>query len=91
MITQRPKGTQDWYGVDMQQRTLIEEKARRLCKAYNIKEIITPVLEHTVLFSRGVGAEAGGDGGGDQGVLRKRDALAAAAGQTILFYAGVPL
>ncbi len=55
MITQRPKGTQDWYGVDMQQRTLIEEKARRLCKAYNIKEIITPVLEHTVLFSRGVG------------------------------------
>lgn len=55
MITQRPKGTQDWYGADMQQRTLIEEKARRLCKAYNIKEIITPVLEHTVLFSRGVG------------------------------------
>ncbi|MDE7325606.1 MAG: histidine--tRNA ligase [Lachnospiraceae bacterium] len=55
MITQRPKGTQDWFGMDMHQRTLIEEKARKLCKVYNIKEIITPVLEHTVLFSRGVG------------------------------------
>lgn len=55
MITQRPKGTQDWYGEDMYKRTLIEEVARKLCKAYNIKEIITPVFEHTVLFQRGVG------------------------------------
>ncbi|MDD5936246.1 MAG: histidine--tRNA ligase [Clostridiales bacterium] len=55
MITQRPKGTQDWYGDNMYKRTLIEELARKLCKAYNIKEIITPVFEHTVLFSRGVG------------------------------------
>ncbi len=55
MITQRPKGTQDWYGEDMYKRTLIEELARKLCKAYNIKEIITPVFEHTVLFQRSVG------------------------------------
>lgn len=55
MITQRPKGTQDWYGVNMHRRTIIEAKARKLCKAYNIKEIITPVFEHTVLFQRGVG------------------------------------
>jgi histidyl-tRNA synthetase len=55
MITQRPKGTQDWYGEDMYKRTLIEELARKLCKSYNIKEIITPVFEHTVLFQRGVG------------------------------------
>lgn len=55
MITQRPKGTQDWYGADMHKRTLIEAKARAICKAYNIKEIITPVFEHTVLFQRGVG------------------------------------
>lgn len=55
MITQRPKGTQDWYGSNMHKRTLIEGLARKLCKTYNIKEIITPVFEHTVLFQRGVG------------------------------------
>lgn len=55
MITQRPKGTQDWYGSNMHKRTIIEGLARELCKTYNIKEIITPVFEHTVLFQRGVG------------------------------------
>lgn len=55
MITQRPKGTQDWYGSNMYKRTIIEETARKLCKAYHIKEIITPVFEHTILFQRGVG------------------------------------
>lgn len=55
MITQRPKGTQDWYGSNMHKRTVIEAIARKLCKVYNIKEVITPVFEHTVLFQRGVG------------------------------------
>ena len=55
MITQRPKGTQDWYGENMHKRTLIEAMARELCKAYHINEVITPVFEHTVLFQRGVG------------------------------------
>ena len=55
MITQRPKGTQDWYGLDMYRRTIIEEVARELCKVYHIKEIITPAFEHTILFQRGVG------------------------------------
>ena len=55
MITQRPKGTQDWYGSNMHKRTIIESIARRICKAYNIKEIITPAFEHTILFQRGVG------------------------------------
>lgn len=55
MITQRPKGTQDWYGSNMHKRTIIEETARRICKAHNIKEIITPAFEHTILFQRGVG------------------------------------
>jgi histidyl-tRNA synthetase len=55
MITQRPKGTQDWYGSCIHKRNIIEKIARSLCKAYNIKEIITPVFEHTVLFQRGVG------------------------------------
>jgi len=39
----------------MYKRTKIEELARELCKVYNIKEVITPVFEHTVLFQRGVG------------------------------------
>lgn len=55
MITQRPKGTQDWYGADMHRRDMIEDKARNLCRLYNIKQVITPVFEHTVLFQRGVG------------------------------------
>ncbi len=55
MITQRPKGTQDWYGSNMHKRTIIEGIARKICKAYNIKEIITPAFEHTILFQRGVG------------------------------------
>lgn len=55
MITQRPKGTQDWYGPDMYKRTIIEDIARKLCKTYHIKEIITPAFEHTILFQRGVG------------------------------------
>lgn len=55
MITQRPKGTQDWYGENMHKRTIIEKLARELCRTYNIKEVITPVFEHTVLFQRGVG------------------------------------
>lgn len=55
MITQRPKGTQDWYGSNMHKRTVIEGIARKICKAYNIKEIITPAFEHTLLFQRGVG------------------------------------
>jgi histidyl-tRNA synthetase len=55
MITQRPKGTQDWYGNNMDRRTRIEALARELCQAYHIQEISTPVFEHTVLFQRGVG------------------------------------
>jgi histidyl-tRNA synthetase len=39
----------------MYKRTLIEELARELCRTYNIKEVITPVFEHTILFQRGVG------------------------------------
>ncbi len=55
LITQRPKGTQDWYGEAMHKRTIIEKKARALCKTYNIKEIITPMFEDINLFQRGVG------------------------------------
>lgn len=55
MITQAPRGTQDWYGLDMHKRSIVEKLARELAAVYNISEIITPVFEHTVLFQRGVG------------------------------------
>ena len=55
MITQAPRGTADWFKDRMRTRTRVEELARELCASYNIKEIITPVFEHTVLFQRGVG------------------------------------
>lgn len=55
MITQAPRGTEDWYGKNMHKRTVIEGICRNIAKRYNIKEVITPVFEHTVLFQRGVG------------------------------------
>lgn len=55
MITQAPRGVQDWYGKEMHKRTVIEKMARDLAKTYHMKEIITPIFEHTVLFQRGVG------------------------------------
>lgn len=55
MITQAPRGVQDWYGEEMHKRTLIEKIARDIAKTYHISEIITPMFEHTVLFQRGVG------------------------------------
>lgn len=55
MITQAPRGTQDWFGANMEKRTYLEKTFRELCKTFNIKEIITPVFEHTILFQRGVG------------------------------------
>lgn len=55
MITQAPRGVQDWYGESMHKRSVIESIARDLAKVYHMSEIITPVFEHTVLFQRGVG------------------------------------
>lgn len=55
MITQAPRGVEDWYGERMQKRSAVEKIARDLAKTYHIGEIITPMFEHTVLFQRGVG------------------------------------
>lgn len=55
MITQAPRGTADWYGENMHKRTIVERVCRDIAKTYNIKEIITPMFEHTVLFQRSVG------------------------------------
>lgn len=55
MITQAPRGVQDWYGEDMRRRAIVEKIARDIAKTYHMGEIITPMFEHTVLFQRGVG------------------------------------
>ena len=55
MITQAPRGVQDWYGEEMYKRSQIEKMARELAATYHMSEIITPMFEHTVLFARGVG------------------------------------
>lgn len=55
MITKAPRGTADWFGKDMHKRTVVEKICRDVAKSYNIKEIITPMFEHTLLFQRGVG------------------------------------
>ncbi len=55
MITQAPRGVQDWYGEEMHKRAYIEKTARDLARTYHMGEIITPMFEHTVLFQRGVG------------------------------------
>jgi histidyl-tRNA synthetase len=55
MITQSPKGVEDWYGERMHKRTAVEKIARKIAKTYHMSEIITPIFEHTILFQRGVG------------------------------------
>ena len=55
MITQAPRGVEDWYGERMRRRAWVERQARELARTYNMTEIITPMFEHTVLFQRGVG------------------------------------
>lgn len=55
MITQAPRGTADWYGEEMAKREYVEEICRKTAALYNIKQVMTPMFEHTVLFQRGVG------------------------------------
>lgn len=50
-----PKGTKDVLPSDSYKWQHIELKAREVAKKYNVKEIRTPVFEHTELFLRGVG------------------------------------
>lgn len=55
MITKAPRGVEDWLKDRMFQRKYIEGILRNKAYEYNVEEIITPVFEHTVLFTRGVG------------------------------------
>ena len=50
-----PKGTKDVLPEQSYKWQFVESTAREVAKVFNLKEIRTPVFEHTELFQRGVG------------------------------------
>ncbi len=50
-----PKGTKDVLPADSYKWQYVESMARDVARLFNLKEIRTPVFEHTELFQRGVG------------------------------------
>ena len=52
---QAPKGTKDMLPQDAYKWQYIENVFRNVVKTYGIREIRTPIFEHTELFLRGVG------------------------------------
>lgn len=50
-----PKGTKDVLPEQSYKWQFVEDTAREVAKVFNLKEIRTPVFEHTELFLRGVG------------------------------------
>ena len=54
MITM-PKGTKDVVPAESYKWQYIEGIARETAELFRLKEIRTPVFEHTELFARGVG------------------------------------
>lgn len=55
MAFQKAPGTQDILPGTVEKWQYVEEKARDLCRRYNVREIRTPIFEATELFKRGVG------------------------------------
>ncbi len=50
-----PRGTADIYGDDIKYRNFVINSVRELFEIFNFEEIITPVFEHTCVFSRSIG------------------------------------
>jgi len=50
-----PKGTKDVLPANSYKWQFVEENARKVARLFNLKEVRTPVFEHTELFARGVG------------------------------------
>ena len=50
-----PKGTKDTLPSESAKWRYIEDSLRRLSSLYNVREIRTPMFEHTELFVRGIG------------------------------------
>ncbi len=55
MLTNAPKGTKDILPNQVYKWQHVENAFREACDRYVIKEMRTPVFEHTELFARGVG------------------------------------
>ena len=55
MEIQAPKGTKDMLPQDAYKWQYVEGVLREVSKAYGVREIRTPMFEHTELFLRGVG------------------------------------
>ena len=55
MLTNAPKGTKDILPNQVYKWHYVENAFREACGRYVIKEMRTPVFEHTELFARGVG------------------------------------
>jgi histidyl-tRNA synthetase len=55
MLTNAPKGTKDILPNQVYKWHHVENAFREACERYVIKEMRTPVFEHTELFARGVG------------------------------------
>ncbi|MDO4481292.1 MAG: histidine--tRNA ligase [Bacillota bacterium] len=55
MLTQAPKGTSDILPAQSGKWQYLEGLFRDICRKYGLKEIRTPMFEHTELFVRGVG------------------------------------
>ena len=49
------KGTQDFFESSSKSFNFIEQTARKTCEEYGVKEVVTPIIEATEVFSRGVG------------------------------------
>lgn len=56
MLTQAIKGVKDILPSDARKWQRIEAVARELCGQYGFSEVRTPIIEHTVLFTRSIGA-----------------------------------
>ena len=55
LLTQAPRGTRDVLPDESYLWQLIEKTQREVCALHGIREVRTPVLEHTELFQRSVG------------------------------------
>lgn len=54
-MIQKPKGTFDILPSDIKKRKFLESKIRKICSLFDVKEIVTPIFEHSELFHRSVG------------------------------------
>ncbi len=52
-----PKGTKDVLPIESYKWQYVESAARKVAAKYNVKEIRTPVFEHTELFTRSIGSD----------------------------------